>query len=109
MSALSEPTIPRLVAADLEQTETARAHLQAYRQHIARVFELAGSPSQLAAQQADVVVSVESRLVRAVEKPGKPEFLSIDQLTQTTPGFNWKNYLHGLGRPDIEKLGVGGK
>ena len=75
-----------------------------YRQHVARMLELAGEPSSAALAHAAVVLRIETELARAsltmVEKrdPQKVYHRStLAELEQLAPGFDWAGYFAASG------------
>jgi putative endopeptidase len=95
------PADGRLPAADLvgEKPENL-AHRNAYQSHIAKTFELSGVSSEESAKAAATVLEVETRLAKAVgDKPIPPELLSMEELKQLAPAFDWSSYFSALGCP----------
>ncbi|HWB15373.1 MAG TPA: M13 family metallopeptidase [Vicinamibacterales bacterium] len=71
----------------------------AYRAHVAKVLELAGTPAATAADQAAVVLAFETRLAKASLSPvdlRKPEnqyhFVTLDEADRLTPHFSWTTF-----------------
>ncbi len=85
-----------------------------YRLHLIRVFRLLGEGPSEAARDAEVVLSIESRLARAsltrVDRRDPHNLfhrMSPAELQRLTPAFEWSAYLGPLGLGQISKLNVG--
>jgi putative endopeptidase len=86
---------------------------KAYAQHVARIFALLGDAPASVAQQADVVMVLETRLAKAsmpdVEQRDPRaiyHLMSLRQAEALTPQLRWRELLERLGRPDIESLNI---
>jgi putative endopeptidase len=86
----------------------------AYVKHVAKMFELAGDSKSTAARKAQTVMDIETGLAKAsmtrVEQRDPVAVyhkMTLAQLTEMTPGFNWPAYFQALGRPDLKSLNVG--
>jgi putative endopeptidase len=84
-----------------------------YRDHVARMFQLAGETPALAAADAKRVVAVET----ALAKPAKTRVelrdpnanyhkMTSAELAQLAPGFSWPSFFSGEGRSDISTIDV---
>ena len=79
--------------------------LDAYRQHVARVLELSGTPAADAATQADAVVAFESRLAKASkssEEMSRDVSLYYNPVSpadadKLTPNFPWTTFFQSQG------------
>ncbi|MBW2736271.1 MAG: M13 family metallopeptidase [Deltaproteobacteria bacterium] len=88
----------------------------AYVQHVQRMMVLAGRSQKQAAQAAADVMVMETTIARfsktrvARRDPrGMYNKLTRDGLTSLAPGFDWKGYFTGLGRPDIVSINITSK
>ncbi len=71
----------------------------AYLAHIARLFELTGTPADEAASRASAVMALETQLAAAsflrveLRKPeNQYHFVTIDEANKITPHWNWAQY-----------------
>jgi putative endopeptidase len=71
-----------------------------YREHVARMFELAGSTKSSAKKASDAVFALETRLAKAqldnvaLRDPNATDHkVSVTALQRMTPHFNWTRYL----------------
>jgi putative endopeptidase len=71
----------------------------AYREHVAKILELAGAEPGAAAEQAATVLAFETRLAKASLSPvelRKPEhqyhFVTLDEADRVTPHFSWTTF-----------------
>ncbi|HVZ86990.1 MAG TPA: M13 family metallopeptidase [Polyangia bacterium] len=86
---------------------------EAYRGHVAQMFELAGTPATETRGRAEVVLSIETALARASLSPADrrdPNRLHhrLDRagLERLAPNFDWKAYFERLGHPEIQSINV---
>jgi endothelin-converting enzyme/putative endopeptidase len=77
-----------------------------YQAHIRKMFELSGEGKESAAQDAEIVLKIESDLARpqmdnvSRRDPKKlNNKFSLDQLQTLTPNLNWKRYIELVGGP----------
>ncbi len=84
-----------------------------YYEHVAKMFELTGDPSDAAMAKADVVLAFETKLAKAsrtrveMRDPQKNyNKRSPADLAKEAPGFDWKAYLTAVGIPDGQDLNV---
>jgi endothelin-converting enzyme/putative endopeptidase len=84
-----------------------------YVAHVTKMFELLGDPPQTAAQQAQRILDLETRLAKAsltrVEKRDPYKLfhkMSRAQLQQLTPSFDWSAFLSGMGIPSVQTFNV---
>ena len=87
---------------------------EAYRRHVARMFELAGDDGQAAAHESDIVFAIETELARsslnAVERRDVDRNYNrrtVAQLAAEAPGFAWDEYFQGIGAKRFDELNVG--
>jgi putative endopeptidase len=87
---------------------------EAYVKHIAKMFELAGDTPEAAAKQAQIVMAFETTLAKAsmtkVQQRDPSSVyhkMTLAQLSQTMPGFDWKAYFKAIGRPDLTSINIG--
>ncbi len=85
-----------------------------YLQHVQKVFELAGDSAESAKQNAQTILRLETLLAKAsltrVERrdPYKLKHqMSVAQLSELAPDFNWKAYYATLPYPEFKTLNVG--
>lgn len=87
--------------------------LNEYQKHIARMFGLVGEDSTTAAQNAAIVVRMETEIAQASfsnvqlrDPRTNYNKMPMDSLQAMTPDFNWAIYLKGLGiHPDSVSVG----
>jgi putative endopeptidase len=84
-----------------------------YREHVQRIFELAGDAPGAAASEAADVLAFETALARGAldlvsrRDPKRLDHrLSRQQLAALTPAFDWNAYLGSTGSPAFESLQV---
>jgi putative endopeptidase len=80
--------------------------LARYEAHVARMFELLGDDSQVAAKEAKTVLAFERRLADASMTRAEQEDLDAtyhkfarSELAAAMPGFDWEAYFSALGMP----------
>ena len=119
----SQSNVPRLVQDGLglperdfyfRQDQTTRDQRAAYVRHIARMFELSGTPK--AAALAAQVMALETRLARISRRlvdlrDPESNYHKLDRaaLAKLAPGFPWERYLTELGLPQTQKQVVVGQ
>ena len=93
--------------------ERTHGQREAYRKHVARMFELAGDTPQAASKHSEVAIAIEKDLaaasMTAVERrdPEKTyNKMTVAQLDAMAPGFDWRGYLNALGGQHIAELDV---
>ncbi len=86
---------------------------EAYRAHVARMFELDGVPPEEARRRADGILQFETLLARASmpkaeRRDPRRVYHRLDRaaLAALTPNFDWDAYLGLLGHPDIRAINV---
>ncbi len=94
---------------DDKSKETRRRYLQ----HIEKVFELAGEPTEIAAKNADTVMRLETALAKAslsrVDRrdPYKLKHkMKVGNLQKLVPNFEWKTYYRTAQYPAFAILNV---
>jgi len=85
----------------------------AYRKHVARMFQLAGADAaaaeRLAAQVWDMETMLAKASMTAVERRDVDKTynkMTVAQLEQLAPGFPWRAYFAALGAPDLQEINV---
>lgn len=85
-----------------------------YVEHVAKMFELTGTPAEEAAQKAQGILALETQLAEnsmsRVERrdPDKTyNMRSVEELQKSTPNFKWDDYFTKAGCPSFENLNVG--
>jgi putative endopeptidase len=83
------------------------AVLEAYRPHVARMLGLVGLDETEAASQAGLVVDLETRLAAAhwdVVRDRDADLtynpMTLDELVDRAPGFDWRAWARALGAPE---------
>ncbi len=86
---------------------------QAYLAHVQKMFELLGDAPSLAATEAQAVMRIETALANGSLTPVQrrdPKLLdhrmTLKQLEELSPSFNWKQYFAGTGQPGLSSLNV---
>jgi Predicted metalloendopeptidase len=76
---------------------------QKYQEHLANLFVLSGADAPAAKKQADVVLSIETRLAKTMlskedsRDPYKSYFpKTVAELAKISPAIDWKDYLNSL-------------
>ena len=98
----------------LDTSIDGRELLSRYRNHVARVFELAGIDAEDARRDAAAVVAMETELARSylprAEVRNDPSLthnlMSLEELQATTPSFRWLDYLRAHGLPQRGRFNV---
>ena len=94
---------------DAKSAETRRAYVQ----HVRRMFELLGEPSDAAARNAATVMEIETALARAaldLVSRREPEKIyhpyTVRALLQLTPDFSWNAYFGQVKTPRLRIVNV---
>ena len=98
----------------VEQDDANKKILEAYRQHVKKMFMLTGLSEKEAEVKMNNVLAIETRMAKA----GKPNVelrdpganynkMSFADFTKEYSDFNWKAYFDNLGLTDIDYLSVG--
>ncbi len=84
-----------------------------YVAHVAKMLELAGTPTAAASQQAEQILNLETSLAkvsmsRTLRRDPKNTYhkMSRAQLQSLTPGFSWTRYLVEIGYPAVTTFNV---
>ena len=87
---------------------------EAFKVHVQKMFRLAGFDEATAQQGRDVVMDVETRLAKAFrsmvqlrDPQANYNKMSMDELKEKYPTFNWDTYLTNLGLKDVQEIIVG--
>ncbi len=98
----------------LGKTEDSRKIREQYLKHVAKMFELLGDTPDAAAKQADVVLSIETRLAESSRAPvalrdreANYNRHSRADLDKLTPNLSWAAYLKGADVKDLQFAIVG--
>ena len=98
----------------LEDDEAIVKIREAFKEHIVKMFKLFGYSDADAQKGRDVVMEVETRLAKAFRSNVElrdPEAnynkMSMEQLKNDYPSFEWDTYLNGLGLKDVKEIIVG--
>ena len=98
----------------LEDDEAIVKIREAFKEHIVKMFKLFGYSDADAQKGRDVVMEVETRLAKAFRSNVElrdPEAnynkMSMEQLKNDYPSFEWDTYLNGLGLMDVKEIIVG--
>jgi putative endopeptidase len=85
-----------------------------YVKHVAKMFELLGDAPETAAANAKTVMAIETRLAQAsktrVEMRNMPALynkMTLAELQQMTPAFDWKQYFKNISDTDFGDVIVG--
>ncbi len=86
---------------------------QAYVAHVQKMFELLGDAPSVAATEAQAVMRIETALANGSLTPvqrREPKLLdhrmTLTQLEELSPSFNWKQYFAGTGQAGLSSLNV---
>lgn len=84
-----------------------------FQAHVGRMFELLGERPPVAAQKAQTVVDIETRLARAsMDRVSRRDAhnvyhkMPVKALEQLGPAFDWQAYFRDLGAPSFQELNV---
>jgi len=98
----------------LEEDEAIVKIREAFKEHLVKMFKLFGYSDADAQKGRDVVMEVETRLAKAFRSNVElrdPEAnynkMSLDQLKNDYPSFEWDTYLNGMGLKDVKEIIVG--
>jgi putative endopeptidase len=82
-----------------------------YLAHVTAMMKLLGDSAEQAAAAARTVMGIETRLAKASKTnvemrdiPGLYNKMTLAQLQEISPGFDWSRYLKNIGRSDIGDL-----
>ena len=95
---------------DDDRSKTLR---QQYVEHVTKMFTLLGDTPQKAAAEAASVLEIETALAKGsmsrveMRDPAKRyHIMTVAELQALTPDYSWKQYLAGVGLPEVESLNV---
>ena len=98
----------------LEDDEAIVKIREAFKEHVVKMFKLYGYSDSDAQKGRDVVMEVETRLAKAFRSNVElrdPEAnynkMSMEQLKNDYPSFEWDTYLNGIGLKDVKEIIVG--
>ena len=98
----------------LENDEAIVKIREAFKEHVVKMFKLFGYSDAEAQQGRDIVMEVETRLAKAFRSNVElrdPEAnynkMSMEQLKNDYPSFEWDTYLEGMGLKDVKEIIVG--
>lgn len=84
-----------------------------YKEHIVKMFELAGFPEAEAKKKMEAVMNIETRIAKAsfsaVEQrdpQANYHKMTLDELKKQIPGINWDEYFAAQGLKDVKDLSV---
>jgi len=84
-----------------------------YVAHLTRTFQLMGDGRELAAREAAIVMSIETRLAvasmsRIEQRNPRAVYhvMSLVQLDQSVPNFSWGDYFREIGYPGIRSINL---
>ncbi len=94
--------------------EKSQRYRAEYRKHVAKMFELMGDDPKKAAAGADVVFALETKLAEGsrtrveLRDPQKLyNRMTMRQLQQLAPNFNWASFFRGIGLTQKADVNVG--
>ena len=97
----------------LNETEHYKTIRDQYVQHMVRMFQLVGDSPEQAQKEASAVLAIETELAKGsmdrveLRDPAKRyHIMSIAEVQQLTPAYNWSEYLKGIGLADAKSLNV---
>lgn len=97
----------------LENTAHMNEIREKYRQHITKMFMIAGYTAEQAAEAVDAVMKIENRLAKAHfsqvelrDPAGNYNKLTIDEVKKQYSGFDWDAYLDGLGAGEAKEISI---
>lgn len=84
-----------------------------YKEHIVKMFQLAGFDEAAAKKKMEAVMDIETRIAKAsfsaVEQRNPAanyHKMSLDELKKETPGIDWDAFLNGIGVKGVTELSV---
>ncbi|MFI3287233.1 MAG: M13 family metallopeptidase [Rikenellaceae bacterium] len=97
----------------LDTDEETTAIRKAYRAHIIKMFELAGFSTEVATENMEAVLEIETRIAKAsfsATEQRDPESnyhkMTVEELQALIPTIDWKGYLSALGLENTKELSV---
>ena len=107
---LSLPDRDYYIKDDAKSVETR----QKYREHVQRMFELAGDKPDVAAAEATTVLAIETNLAQASmdrterrDPKNRDHKMSVTEIATAAPNFDLAAYLASNGSPKFSSLNVG--
>ena len=98
----------------LKDDENTTRIRNAFKEHVQKMYQLAGFDAATAQKGMEVVMDVETRLAksfRSMAELRNPQAnynkMSMDELRKQYPTFDWDAYLNGLGLTDVKEIIVG--
>ncbi|MBR1519670.1 MAG: M13 family metallopeptidase [Bacteroidaceae bacterium] len=98
----------------VKDDEANKKILDAYKEHIVKMFQLVGEKPAVARQKMERIVALESRMAHAgksnveLRDPASNYHkMSFAEFTAEYGGFDWKTYFDAQGITDIDHLSVG--
>ena len=98
----------------LENDENSTRIRNAFKQHVAKMFVLAGFNEATAKQARDIVMDVETRLAKAyrsrteLRNPmANYNKMTLEEVKKNYSTFDWDAYLNGVGLKDMKEIIVG--
>lgn len=98
----------------LEKDEATSKIREAFKNHVVKMFRLAGYDDATAQKARDIVMDVETRLAKAFRSMvelrdpyANYNKTSLDKLRKQYPSFNWDAYLKNLGLQNVNEIIVG--
>ena len=98
----------------LAEDEATTKIREAFKAHIVKMFQLAGYDEATAARARDIVMDVETRLAKAFrsrvelrDPQANYNKMTLAELKNTYPTFDWDAYLGGFGLKDVQEIIVG--
>lgn len=84
-----------------------------YKEHIVKMFQLAGMDETAAKKSMEAVMDIETRIAKvsfsAVEQRNPAanyHKMSLDELKKEIPGIHWDAFLNGIGMKEVTELSV---
>lgn len=97
----------------LEDDEHTKEIRDKYKEHIMKMFELAGFPEAEARQKMEAVMNIETRIAKAsysaVEQRNPAanyHKMTIEEVKKQFPGIDWDAYFTALGLKDVKELSI---
>ena len=79
---------------------------EAFKVHVAKMYQLAGFDEATANRGRDIVMDVETRLAKTFRSANYNK-MTLDELKQKYASFNWDAYLTNLGLKNVQEIIVG--
>jgi putative endopeptidase len=92
----------------LRDDEASKAQLAQYREHVAKMLVLSGTPKAQAAAQAEAIVALETRFAKVflpredMRDPNKSyNVVPVADADKATPNFSWSGFFDAMGVEDM--------